>query len=98
MAGIIGIIKSWGIIKNAVGLAAKEMGGMADAETNVKRTQRDLSMKISSGDMEPTVAVISGFHWFSTLSPQIRDMPGMIIHHTASEPAQMIEAYFSPTI
>ncbi len=27
MAGIIGIIKSWGIIKSAVGLAAKEMGG-----------------------------------------------------------------------
>ena len=26
MAGIIGIIKSWGIIKSAVGLAAKEMG------------------------------------------------------------------------
>ena len=46
MAGIIGIIKSWGIIKSAVGLAAKEMGGKADAETNVKRTQRDLSMKI----------------------------------------------------
>ena len=37
MAGIIGIIKSWGIIKSAVGLAAKEMGGKADAETNVKR-------------------------------------------------------------
>ena len=31
MAGIIGIIKSWGIIKNAVGLAAKEMkGGKGD--------------------------------------------------------------------
>jgi len=48
--------------------------------------------------MLPTVATIDGFHWFSTLSPQIMDIPGMIIHHTASEPAQMIEAYFSPTI
>ena len=27
MAGIIGIVRSWGIIKSAVGLAAKEMGG-----------------------------------------------------------------------
>ncbi len=44
------------------------------------------------------VAVISGFHWFSTESPQIMDIPGMIIHHTASEPAQMMDAYFSPTI
>src|SRR5574344_1134469 len=30
MAGIIGIIKSWGIIKSAVGLAAKEMKGKTD--------------------------------------------------------------------
>ena len=44
------------------------------------------------------VAVISGFHWFSTESPQIMDIPGMIIHHTASEPAQMMDAYFSPTM
>ena len=42
--------------------------------------------------------MISGFHAFSTLSPQIADIPGMIIHHTASEPAQMMEAYFNPTI
>ena len=45
MAGVIGIFRSWGIIKSAVGLAAKEMGGKK-AETNVKRTQKDLSMKI----------------------------------------------------
>mgnify|MGYP002091041763 FL=1 len=46
MAGVIGIIKSWGIIRSAVGLAAKEMGGKGDVEKNVIRTQRDLSMKI----------------------------------------------------
>ena len=46
----------------------------------------------------PTVEVISGFHAFSTLSPQIADIPGMIIHQTTNEPAQMIEAYFNPTI
>ena len=46
MAGIIGIIKSWGIIKSAVGLAAKEMGGKSNVEASVKRTQRDISMKI----------------------------------------------------
>ena len=27
MSGIIGIVKSWGIIKSAVGLAAREMKG-----------------------------------------------------------------------
>ena len=45
MAGVIGIFRSWGIIKSAVGLAAKEMGGKK-ADTNVRRTQKDLSMKV----------------------------------------------------
>ena len=45
MAGVIGIFRSWGIIKSAVSLAAKEMGGKK-ADTNVKRTQKDLSMKV----------------------------------------------------
>ena len=45
MAGVIGIFRSWGIIKSAVGLAAKEMGGKK-TDANVKRTQKDLSMKV----------------------------------------------------
>ena len=45
MAGVIGIFRSWSIIKSAVGLAAKEMGGKKEAN-NVKRTQKDLSMKV----------------------------------------------------
>ena len=48
MAGIIGIIKSWGIIKAAVGLASKELkGGKGQAEKVIEpRTQRDIPMKI----------------------------------------------------
>jgi len=46
MAGIIGIIRSWSVIKSALGLAAKEMKGKSVAsEKNIIRTQRDLSMK-----------------------------------------------------
>ena len=45
MAGVIGIFRSWGIIKSAVGLAAKEMGGKK-TDNNVTRTQKDLSMKV----------------------------------------------------
>ena len=37
------------------------------------------------------------FATYTNLSPGNYTL-GMIIHHTASEPAQMIEAYFSPTI
>ena len=45
MAGVIGIFRSWGIIKSAVGLAAKEMGGKKETVA-IKRTQKDLSMKV----------------------------------------------------
>ena len=67
MAGIIGIIKSWGIIKSAVGLAAKEMGGKADAETNVKRTQRDLSMKIIAIGSIVTLILVTLFFYFDVM-------------------------------
>ena len=49
MAGIIGIVRSWGIIKSAVGLASKELKGKGkNADVEMKRTQRDISMKIIS--------------------------------------------------
>lgn len=49
MAGIIGIVKSWPIIRSAVGLASKELkGGNKEATTIDKRTQRDIPMKIIS--------------------------------------------------
>ncbi|MCQ2322485.1 MAG: oligopeptide transporter, OPT family, partial [Bacteroidales bacterium] len=44
MAGVISIIRSWGVIKSSVGLAANEFKGKKTAE-NEERTQRDLSMK-----------------------------------------------------
>ena len=47
MAGIIGIIRSWSIIRSAVGMAASEMKGKSKASSvAVERTQRDLPMKI----------------------------------------------------
>ena len=46
-AGIVGIVKSFGVIKSAVGLAADEFKRKKDgAEAEVIRTQRDISMKI----------------------------------------------------
>lgn len=47
MAGIIGIIKSWGIIKGAATLATKELKGHGAGEkAQIIRTQRDISFKI----------------------------------------------------
>ena len=46
-AGIVGIVKSFGVIKSAVGLAANEFKRKKDGtEAEVIRTQRDISMKI----------------------------------------------------
>ena len=67
MAGIIGIIKSWGIIKSAVGLAAKEMGGKSNVETSVKRTQRDISMKIIAIGSIITLLLVVLFFYFDVM-------------------------------
>ena len=56
------------------------------------------SAKMVSGDIEPTVCVIAGFQAFNTWSPHSKAMPGTMIIHTASEPAQIMAAYFNPTI
>ncbi len=66
MAGIIGIIRSWSIIKGAVGLAAQEMGGKNKASNNtVKRTQRDLSMKFIAIASILTLIVVFLFFWLN---------------------------------
>lgn len=44
MAGIIGIVKSWGIIRDAVGLASRELKGNI-GEGKTMRWQTDISMK-----------------------------------------------------
>lgn len=63
MAGIIGIIKSWSIIKGAVSLAAQEMKGKNEGDKQVERTQRDLSMKIVAiGSVITLIAIFLFFY------------------------------------
>lgn len=46
MAGVLGIIKSWGVIKSALGLAKNELSSKGkQVATSVLRTEKDLSMK-----------------------------------------------------
>ncbi len=73
MAGVIGIIKSWSIIRSAVGLAAKEIGGKSDAEKNIIRTQRDLSMKIIAIGSIITLILVVLFFYFDV-------MQGNLVH------------------
>lgn len=71
MAGIIGIVKSWGIIKAAVGLAAKEMRKKKDVDEIVPRTQKDLSMKIIVIGSLLTLAVIFLFFYFDVMQQNL---------------------------
>ena len=67
MAGIIGIIKSWGIIKSAIGLASKEMKGKGGESVSVKRTQQDLSFRFIAIASIVTLLVIFLFFWFGVM-------------------------------
>ena len=70
MAGIIGIVRSWGIIKGAVSLAAKEMGGNK-AEGNVERTQRDIPMKIIAFGSIFTLLLVLLFFYFDVMQGNV---------------------------
>ncbi len=67
MAGIIGIIKSWGIIKSAVSLAAREMKGKSAATANVPRTQKDISFKIIAIGSVVTILITFAFFLFGVM-------------------------------
>ena len=68
MAGIIGIVKSWGIIKGAVGLAAREMKGKGAADKDVIRTQRDISFKIIAVGSVLTLIITFIFFYFGVMN------------------------------
>ena len=66
MAGVIGIIKSWGIIVNAVSLAGREMRGKQDAEKPV-RWQTDISMKKIVFFITIALIAVLLFFWFGVI-------------------------------
>lgn len=66
MAGIIGVIKSWGVIKSAFTLVGKIFKGNSEAE-DAPRTQRDLSMKIIAIGSLITIIVTTLFFYFDVM-------------------------------
>jgi putative OPT family oligopeptide transporter len=67
MAGIIGIIKSWGIIKGAVSLAAREMKGGSNNAAELKRTERDLPFRFIAIASIATILITFLFFWFGVM-------------------------------
>jgi len=81
MAGLIGIIKSWGVIKSAVGLASKEMKGNKAqvADEKVLRTNRDLSMKFVTIASTVTLILILAFFYFGVVNNLIFALVGWLL-------------------
>ncbi|MEG1581443.1 MAG: OPT/YSL family transporter, partial [Bacteroidaceae bacterium] len=67
MAGVIGIIKSWSIIKGAISLAGKEMKGKANIKTDIPRTEKDLPMKIIAFGSIFTLLLVFVFFYFDVM-------------------------------
>lgn len=79
-AGVIGIINSWGIIKGAVGLAAKELKGKTGiVQTEEIRTQKDLSMKVIAIGIFATLVVTYLFFHFGVLDNWYYALIGLLI-------------------
>lgn len=80
MAGIIGIIKSRSIIKSAVGLASSEFKGKGQAvSAQVKRTQRDISMKIIVIGVVLALIATFIFFYFGVVDNLLHAIVGILV-------------------
>lgn len=67
MAGVIGIIKSWSIIKSAFNLAKNEITGKKGNEEKPLRTQRDISFKFIVFGSLTAIVISFVFFWFGVM-------------------------------
>ena len=79
MAGIVGIIRSSGIIKQALGLAVKELGGKKGSEEVAERTQHDLSMKFILIGLLATLITTFIFFQFGVLGNLFQTIVAILI-------------------
>ena len=79
MSGLIGIIKSWGIIKSAVGLAGREIkGGSATKEATV-RTQKDISMKVLAFSVLAALAITFVFFYVGVIHNLMQTIVAFVV-------------------
>lgn len=68
MAGLLGIIKNWGVIAGALGLVKKEFGGKGkQVAQQVLRTERDLTMKFIAIAVIAALIITLVFFWVGVL-------------------------------
>jgi putative OPT family oligopeptide transporter len=79
MAGLLGIIKSSGIIKSAFVLGAKEIFHKKEGKSETLRTQRDLSMGIIAGGIALVALVVFLFFLFGVVHNFLYAIVGLLI-------------------
>ena len=79
MAGVIGIIRSSSIIKQALGLAVSELGGKKGSEEVAERTQHDLSMKFILIGLLATLITTFIFFQFGVLGNLFQTIVAILI-------------------
>ena len=79
MSGILGIIKSWGVIKSAAGLAGKAFGGNSEDETKVERTQRDIPMKILVFALAAALLVTFVFFYLGVINNLMQTIVAFVV-------------------
>ena len=67
MAGILGIIKSWGVIKQAAGLAVSEFSKGKNKMDKPSRTERDIPMKIVIISILSALIIVLLFFWLGVI-------------------------------
>ncbi|MBR1935717.1 MAG: oligopeptide transporter, OPT family [Muribaculaceae bacterium] len=78
MSGIIGIVKSWGVIKSAVGLAGKSFkkGG---EQVKPVRTQRDITMKALVFALAAALIVTFVFFYFGVINNLLQTVVAFLV-------------------
>ena len=79
MAGIIGICRQAGIIRQAVGLAVSELGGKKGATSAPERTQHDLTMKTILTILCATLICVLVFFQFGLLNNWLQTIVAVVI-------------------
>lgn len=80
MAGVIGIVRSWGVIRSAVGLASKELKGQASASrVVVKRTQKDIAMKSLVVAIAITLVLILLFFYLGVIHNFVQALIAFVV-------------------
>ena len=79
MAGIIGICRQAGIIRQAVGLAVSELGGKKDSTAAPERTQHDLTMKTILTILCATLICVLVFFQFGLLGNWMQTIVALLI-------------------